>query len=87
MAVVYIPSLMRPLTNGQERLDVTGATVRQIIQELDRQFPGIQARLCQGDELQPGLAVAVDGHLSTRGLSHKLQPTSEVHFLPAISGG
>lgn len=87
MAVVYVPSLMRPLTNGQERVEIAGVSVRQLIQELDRQFPGIQARLCQGDELLPGLAVAVDGHLSTRGLSHKLQPTSEVHFLPAIGGG
>ncbi|MDB5384564.1 MAG: hypothetical protein JWM11_210 [Planctomycetaceae bacterium] len=87
MPIVFIPPLMRTLTNGVERVEVEGLTVRQILRELENQFPGVTERLCAGDELKPGMAVAVDGYMSSLGLRQKVQPTSEVHFLPAIGGG
>lgn len=87
MPTVFVPALMRTLTNGTERVEVEGTTVRQIVAALEAQFPGMKARLCQGDELLPGIAVGIDGHLSTLGLRQKVQPTSEIHFLPAIGGG
>jgi molybdopterin synthase sulfur carrier subunit len=54
---------------------------------LETRYPGLRDRLCDNDELRPGIAVAVDGHVTSRGLLQKVQPTSEVHFLPAIGGG
>lgn len=87
MATVFIPPLMRTLTNGVERVEVEGASVRQVLRALENQFPGVTSRLCLNEELKPGMAVAVDGHLSSLGLRQKVQPTSEVHFLPAIGGG
>ena len=87
MALVWIPSLLRGLTGGQDRLTVPGATVGQIIDELDRRFPGIKARLCDADALRPGLAVAVDTQLARLGLAQPVGDHSEVHFLPAVSGG
>lgn len=87
MPTVFVPPLMRTLTNGIDRVEVPGTTVRQVLQALNAQYPGIQDRLCAGDELLPGIAVAVDGHMSSLGLRQKVQPTSEVHFLPAIGGG
>jgi molybdopterin converting factor small subunit len=87
MAVVWIPSLLRGLTGGQEKLTVPGRTVRQVVEALEQQFPGIQARLCDAAGLRPGIAVAVDAHLARRGLSEPVAEHSEVHFLPAISGG
>jgi molybdopterin synthase sulfur carrier subunit len=87
MPVVWIPSLLRGLTGGQERLTVPGRTVRQVIEELERRFPGIQARLCDADDLRPGIAVAVDTQVARRGLGEPVAEQSEVHFLPAVSGG
>lgn len=87
MATVFIPPLIRPLTQGLEQVEVPGGTVRQIVAELERQFPGTRERLCVENELRPGLAVAVDGNISSRGLLEKVAPTSEVHFLPALGGG
>lgn len=78
---------MRTLTGGATQVDVPGATVRQVIAELETRYPGLRDRLCDNDELRPGIAVAVDGHVTSRGLLQKVQPTSEVHFLPAIGGG
>ena len=87
MAVVWIPALLRELTGGQESVTVPGETVRQVIENLERAYPGIEARLCEDGRLRPNVSVAVDGRVSRQGLRQRLADTSEVHFLPAISGG
>ncbi len=87
MATVWIPSLLRDLTGGQETLTVPGATVRQIVEALERTYPGIKDRLCDGDGLRSGIAVAVDTQVARLGLSQPVGDNSEVHFLPAIGGG
>ncbi len=87
MATIWIPALLRDLTGGHETLVVPGATVRQLIENLEVAYPGISDRLCQDGRLRPGLAVVVDGEVSRQGLRRPLAETSEVHFLPALSGG
>jgi len=78
---------MRDLTHGLAQVAIDGDTVAAVVDALDCQFPGIRERLCKGDALAPGLQVAVDATVTTRGLRTKLQSTSEVHFLPAFGGG
>jgi molybdopterin synthase sulfur carrier subunit len=87
MPVVWIPPLLRELTGGQEIVSAPGKTVRQVIDALDAAHPGIRARLCEGDRLRSSLSVVVDGAVSRRGLGHPLDEASEVHFVPAVSGG
>ena len=92
MAVVWIPALYRDLTSGETTVVAPGATVRQLIENLEARFPGIKARLYADDEmrLRPGVAIVVDGAVlrdRSRVLRTPLTDASEVHFLPAISGG
>jgi molybdopterin synthase sulfur carrier subunit len=87
MPRVFIPSPLRDLTGGQAELEVDGATVREVIAELESRFPGIRGRLCQGEELSPALQVSIDGAFSRRGLDARVPATSEVHFLPVFGGG
>ncbi len=87
MPIVYIPSLLRDLTHGQETLAVPGNTVGQVVEALEQSYPGMKARLCEGDSLRPGLALIVDTEVSRQGLRHPLAERSEVHFLPQVSGG
>ena len=87
MPRIFVPPLLRALTGGASEVDVEGSSVRHVIAALDERFPGIRERLCEGDQLRPGLAVAVDGRMSSIGLLQKVRPESEVHFLPAIGGG
>jgi molybdopterin synthase sulfur carrier subunit len=84
---VYIPSLMRDLTEGQEVVHAPGQTLRQVIERMDERFPGLQDRLCDEDGIRSNIIVIVDGELSHRRLRQPLSEDSEVHFLPAISGG
>jgi molybdopterin synthase sulfur carrier subunit len=85
--VVWIPSLLRDLTGGEEKVTVPGETVRQVIENLEKIYPGIQSRLCKEDRLRSNISVVVDGQLSQQRLRQRLTETSEVHFLPAIGGG
>jgi molybdopterin converting factor small subunit len=84
---VYIPSLIRDLTGGQEVVHAPGQTVRQVIENLEERYPGLRDRLCDENGLRPNLSLVVDGELSHRRLRQPLSEDSEVHFLPAISGG
>jgi molybdopterin synthase sulfur carrier subunit len=87
MATAIIPSLLRGLTGGQERVGVTGRNLRQVIADLERQFPGIRAHLLEDDDLKPSIAVSIDGEIATGGLMEPVGQESEIHFLPAIGGG
>ena len=87
MATVWIPAPLRDLTNGQQTVTAPGATVRQVIEALDAAYPGLRERLCDGNVLRPGIAVAVGTQVAPLGLAQPLGPESEVHFLPAIGGG
>jgi molybdopterin synthase sulfur carrier subunit len=87
VATVFIPSLLRDFTGGKDRVDVEGRTVRQVVASLEAAYPGIGARLVEDDRLSPRVQVSIDGHVSRLGLLEKVGETSEVHFIPAISGG
>jgi molybdopterin synthase sulfur carrier subunit len=87
MPRVFIPAQVRDLTDGQAEIEVAGSTVRELVEALDKQFPGMRERLCSNGELSPALQVSIDGTFSRRGLDARVQPASEVHFLPIFGGG
>ncbi len=88
MAIVFIPSLMRDLTGGADKVTVEGATLRQVINALEAAHPGTKDRLMDAEgRIQEGLAVAIDGETTHLGLIEPVKETSEIHFIPAIGGG
>ena len=87
MPIVFVPPQLRSLTGGLETVDIDGGNVRSVVANLDERFPGVNERLCQEDELRPGLSISVNGRITSLGLYQKLQPQDEVHFIPAIGGG
>ncbi len=87
MATVFIPSLMQKLSDGNNRVHVEGATVRQIVNNLDEQYPGFKDRLVADGRIKGNISVAVDGEITPLGMLEKVGESSEVHFLPAIGGG
>jgi molybdopterin synthase sulfur carrier subunit len=87
MVKVFIPPLLRGAAGGREHVEVEAASVRQVIVALEALFPGIRERLCARDDLRPGMAVAVNGTVSSLGLLQKIPAGADVHFLPAIGGG
>jgi len=84
---IRIPASLRRLTGGVSEVRSHATTVRALIDELDRQFPGMRARLCDGDRLKSGVAVAVNSRISATGLATSIPDGAEVTFLPSVSGG
>ena len=78
---------MQKLCNGEQKLVIEGTNLRQIIDNLDSEYSGFKERLVEDGKIKPNISVAVDGEITPLGMIQKVGPDSEVHFLPAISGG
>ena len=90
MATVFLSIPLRRYTSGESSMEVPGATLRALVRNLNERYPGIAESLVNpedADRLMPGLAAIVDGEPTNMGLLTPLDEGSEVHFIPAISGG
>ena len=87
MPTVYIPTLLQAVTGGKSAVQVDGSTVRQVIHNLEKVYPGIRERLLDQGKLRPNISVAVDGEVTPMGLLEAVGAQSEVHFVAAIKGG
>ena len=81
MATVILPARFSEWTGGAEQVAVDARDVRQLIRALDERFPGI------GEKLLDGTAIAIDGEIINDPFLEPIEPDSEVHFLPPVSGG
>ncbi len=87
MATVFIPSQLRELSDGIPSVEIDAKNVREIVNQLDEMFPGFKERICLDGDIAPSLQVSIDNIMTSRGMIAKVQPHSEVHFIPAIGGG
>ena len=71
----------RRLTGGVTEFDVEANTVRRLIAELDRRYPGL------GAQIDESMAVAIDGEIFQDAYFAPLKPDSEVVLIPKIGGG
>ena len=78
---------MQELSSGEQRVNVQGNNIRQVIDNLDAVYPGFKDRLVEDGRVKPNISVAIDGEITPLGMIEKVREDSEVHFLPAISGG
>ena len=87
MPTVFIPSMMQKLTGGAQQVVVEGASVRQVIKNLDQTYPGVKNWLLDDNQLKSNISVAMDGVVNPMGVLEEVDETSEIHFVAAISGG
>ncbi len=87
MADVRLPrSLVALFPGTPPRLAASGATVAEVIADLERQVPGIRNRVLDaGPSLRTHLNVFVGGTRAT--LETPVAPGDVVHVIPAVSGG
>lgn len=87
MADVHLPrSLVGLFPGAPRRLQASGATVAEVIADLDGQIPGIRNRLLDaGPTIRTHINVFVSGQRAT--LSTPVEGDAVVHVIPAVSGG
>tara|TARA_B100001750_G_scaffold117847_1_gene93455 strand:- start:1130 stop:1408 length:279 start_codon:yes stop_codon:yes gene_type:complete len=87
---VRIPTPLRKLTNGQDKVSVDGNTLRSIVEELENEFPGIKDRICdENGEIRNFVNLYVNGEdvRFEAGLDTPTSSGSEVSIVPAVAGG
>ena len=52
MTSVEIPTILRTYTDGERSVTATGATLSEVVANLDSRYPGIAERLIEGDALR-----------------------------------
>ena len=88
--MIRIPSPLRRITGGQDRVEVEGITLSETINGLEDQFPGIKERLLdEAGELKHFVNVYVNGEdvQFLQGLNTPINSTDEVSIVPAVAGG
>ena len=90
MAVsVSIPTILRPYTGGEKRVQASGATLADLITDLDANHPGLGERLLQDGELRRFVNFYLNDEdfRSIGDLPTPLADGDTVTGLPAVAGG
>jgi molybdopterin synthase sulfur carrier subunit len=88
--LVRIPTPLRRLTSGQDRVSADGDTLNAVIGDLEGQFAGIKDRLCdEQGELRNFVNVFVNGEdvRFLDGLNTETNAGDEISVVPAVAGG
>ena len=82
-----IPDPLLSYPGRRREVEAEGATVAELLDDLDRRYPGIRFRLVdEQDRVRPHMRVFVNREKVCE-LSVTLAPGDEVDILQALSGG
>ncbi len=87
---VRIPTVMRPNTGGESKVEVVGGTVGSVVDELVERYPGLSTHLRAADG---GLHKFVNVYVNDEDIRYldkletKLAEGDEIAILPAVAGG
>jgi molybdopterin synthase sulfur carrier subunit len=87
---VRIPTPLRKLTQDQAEVETDGSTIRDVVEDLEKQFPGFKERMCDDDgELRRFVNVYVgeEDIRFLKGLDTEIPEGELVSIIPAVAGG
>lgn len=83
---VLMPSSLLSYTRTS-RVEANGATLAELVADLERQYPGIRFRVIDEQDRVRGHMRFFVNNEQVFDLSHRLLPTDEVCLMLALSGG
>jgi molybdopterin synthase sulfur carrier subunit len=90
MASIRIPTPLRKLTNEIDVVNTDAATVREAVDKLEADFPGIKDRIVdERGELRRFVNIYINGEdvRFLDNLNTALKPGDDVSIVPAVAGG
>ena len=87
---IRIPTPMRKLTTDQETVQAAGANIGELIEDLEKSYPGIKERLCDQDGNVRRFVNIFLNDEDIRFLEDKgtaVKAGDEISIVPAIAGG
>jgi len=87
---VRLPTPLQKLTKNQAEIKANGANIKELIEDLEKNFPGIKERICdETGQVRRFINIYVNEE-DVRYLqddSTPLKDGDEVSMIPAIAGG
>jgi len=84
---VLLPTPLAEYTAHRREVDAEGATLAELLADLDRRYPGIRFRVIdEQDAIRPHIKIFVN-RVQADGLGRALGPSDEVLVVAALSGG
>ena len=87
---VRVPAPLQKLTQNQEEVKASAANIKELIEDLEKNFPGIKERICDdAGKVRKFINIYVNGE-DVRFLQQEATPLKEgdeVSIIPAIAGG
>ena len=87
---VTLPTALRTRIGQRTHIDVSGQTIRDVIDSLDHELPGLRFNFCyETGELRPFVNIFLDG-VNVRylaGLDTPVRDGAAIHILPSVAGG
>jgi adenylyltransferase/sulfurtransferase len=87
---VRVPTPLLRLTGGKVVVEAEGKNISELIEDLEKKYPGIKERICEkGGEIKRFVNVFVNEEdiRFLKGKETELNDGDEVSFIPAIAGG
>ena len=88
--MIRIPSPLRRVTNGLDKVEVDGETLQGCINELEAEFPGVSERMLdEQGALREFVNVYINGEdvRFLQGLETATKSGDEISIVPAVAGG
>lgn len=87
---VRIPTPLRKFTGGNEEVAAAGATIGEVLADLERSHPGIRERICdESGQLRRFVNVFLrdEDIRFQQNLATPVKDGDEISIVPAIAGG
>lgn len=87
---VRIPTILRTYTGGESEVPATGATLGEVLDDLESRHPGIRARILDDNGALRRFVNVYVGNDDVRFLDDLSTPTPDgvqVSVIPAVAGG
>ena len=86
---VRIPTPLRTLTGGADEVAIAGATVREVIDNLEKKHPGLKERLCDDKGVRRFVNIYAneEDNRFLDNLDTAVKEGDSVSIVPAIAGG
>ena len=87
MIRVLIPSQLHAYSGGLSRVEASGAAICEVLDDLDRRFPGLKFRVIdEQDRVRPHVRLFV-GRTAARDIRAPIADGEELLIFGALSGG
>ena len=87
---VRIPAPLQKLTQNKSEVEAEAATINDLVDDLEKRFPGIKARICdENGKIRRFINFYINDEdvRFLKGYDTALKDKDEVSIIPAIAGG